>query len=288
MQKMCHPDGEIGTAKASVRLNSLMTLSTISTTSIEDVGKCLGDKPHWMQLYVVKDRDLTLSIIRKAEKAGFTGLAVTVDAPVLGNREADHKNEFHLPKGLELPNIPSISQDIGKNSKKNFSQLNHFVSTQFDQTLSWETIKWIQKQTKLKIIVKGIVTYEDAVLAAEHGVDGIWVSNHGARQLDTSVSTIQALPEVVKAVRDSKANIEVYLDGGIRRGTDVIKALALGATAVFVGRPVLWGLTCNGEQGVVDVIETLNSELSRGMALCGCTNIKSITPNLIFNQHSRL
>eukprot|EP01080_Neovahlkampfia_damariscottae_P002492 gene2492-3201_t len=286
MQKMCHHDGEIATAKATKKLNTLMTLSTMSTTSIEDVGNCLGSTPHWMQLYVCRDRNVTIDLIKKAEQTGYTALVMTVDTALLGNREADHKNGFSLPNGLELPNIPSVTESVMlKTSKKNYSQLNYFVETQIDQTLNWESVKWIKKQTKMKIILKGIITYEDAILAHEAQVDAIWVSNHGGRQLDTCVSTIQALPEVMQAMKDTNSKIEVFLDGGIRRGTDVIKALALGAKAVFVGRPVLWGLACNGENGVNDVIETLNSELYRGMALCGCTDIEGITEKLIYKKN---
>ena len=287
MQKMCHFEGEIATAKATKKLKSLMTLSTMSTSSIEEVGKCLNGTPHWMQLYVCRDRQITLDLISKAEKSGFTALVMTVDTALLGNREADHKNEFSLPKGLELPNLPKEKSDVYlETTKKNYSQLSYFVETQIDQTLNWESVKWIKKQTKMKIILKGIVTYEDAILANEAKVDAIWISNHGGRQLDTCVSTIQALPEVIQAMKDTNSKIEVYLDGGIRRGTDVIKALALGAKAVFVGRPVLWGLTCNGEIGVYNIMQTLNSELYRGMALCGCTNIESINEKLIYKKNN--
>lgn len=284
MQKMIqisNSEGEISTAKATNKMNTIMILSTSSTTSMEDVSKEMTSGLLWYQLYVTKDRILTQNMIKRAEKSGYKAICVTVDAPILGNRESDHKNQFKLPSHLNMPNVTRLD---GMEDTKTGSGLNNFFSTQFDQTLNWTDIDWIKKQTKLPIVLKGIVSYEDTVLAIQHKVDAIVVSNHGGRQLDTCISTIQALPMVIKATKDYKSNIEVYMDGGIRRGTDVIKALALGAKAVLIGRPILWGLAANGEKGVEDVLKILRKEFESALTLCGCRTLSDINSSLIYKN----
>jgi (S)-2-hydroxy-acid oxidase len=304
-----------------------MTLSSWSTTSLEDVAAAgassvpvagsagPGAAYQWFQLYVYKDRAVTLDLIRRAEKAGYAALAITVDTPILGRREADVKNKFALPPHLTMANFASIggSHSSGpQTSGASGSGLASYVAALIDQTLSWQDIAWVRRHTTMKIVVKGVLTPEDAVAAVQNGVDAVWVSNHGARQLDTTPATIEMLPSIVRAVRAASKSVgmgrgqadngsssgdsgsgssnsgsrggageevEVYLDGGILRGTDVLKALALGARAVFLGRPVLWGLAHSGEQGVATVLQLINAELVLAMKLIGSTSVGDLRPS---------
>lgn len=281
MQQMAHPDGEMATSKAASRHNTLMTLSSWSTISLEDVASAAPTGLRWFQLYVYKDRDVTLDLVRRAERAGYKALAVTVDTPILGRREADIRNRFKLPSHLTMGNFVGKDGSLSSGTKSSGSAgsgLASYVSALIDQSLTWEDIAWLKRNTTLKIVLKGIMTAEDAHIAVRYGVDGIWVSNHGARQVDTSPATIEALPEVIKAVG---GHLEVYLDGGILRGTDVFKALALGARAVFLGRPILWGLAHSGEDGVHHVLQLINEELRLAMKLCGCRSLVDIKPSYI-------
>jgi len=279
MHKMAHPDGEIATAKAAKEMGTIYTLSSLSTTSVEDVAKA-SNAPKWFQLYVLKERKVTEKLVRKVEAHGFTALCLTVDTPFLGRRENDIRNDFHLPSGLNLKilEVDGAALPTG---------LNNYVAQQLDSSLDWNDLAWLRSITKLPVIVKGIHSPEDAILAINHGASGIIVSNHGARQLDTVPATIEMLPHIVKVVA---GRIPVLLDGGIRRGTDVIKALALGAQAVFIGRPVLWGLAVSGEDGVKDVLRLLKEEFRIAMALCGCPTLSTIKRVLIFdvNKLSKL
>ncbi|CAM9814334.1 unnamed protein product [Chrysoparadoxa australica] len=285
MQQMAHPDGECATAAAAAGTNTLMTLSSWSTTPLEKVAQAGPGGMRWFQLYVYKDRKLTAQLVKRAEAAGYLALAVTVDTPVLGQREADKRNRFALPSHLTMGNFIGAGGAHAEGTKDggNDSGLAAYVAGLIDRTLSWDDIKWLRGITKLKIVVKGVLTAEDATEAIKHGVDGIWVSNHGARQLDTTPATIEALPEIVRAVG---SRCEVYLDGGICRGTDIFKALALGARAVFIGRPVLWGLAHSGEAGVRNVIEILNSELTLALQLAGCVQVSDIRRSMVCHQSS--
>lgn len=281
MQKMAHPEGECATSKAACRHKTLMTLSSWSTTALEEVASAAPGGYRWFQLYVYKDRAVTLDLIRRAEKAGYKALAVTVDTPVLGRRESDIRNRFALPAHLTMGNFAKAGgahADGTKSSGSTGSGLASYVASLIDKTLTWEDIAWLRKNTKLKIVVKGVMTVEDAITSVRHGVDGIWVSNHGARQLDTVPATIEVLPDICRAVA---GKVEVYLDGGITRGTDVLKAIALGAKAVFIGRPSLWGLAHSGEEGVHNVLKLLNDEFVLAMQLSGCVSINDIKPNLV-------
>lgn len=283
MQKMAHPDGELATARACASHNTLMTLSSWSTTSLEDVNDCAPDGLRWFQLYVYKDRKVSLDLIRRAERSGYKAIAVTVDTPILGRREPDLRNGFSLPSHLTMANFVALGGDHSSGTKKaggSGSGLASYVASLVDKQLTWEVISWLRSVTKLKIVVKGVLTAEDAATAAwKYGVDGIWVSNHGARQLDTAPATIEVLRPIAAAVEGSGS--ELYIDGGISRGTDVFKCLALGAKAVFIGRPVLWGLSVDGQEGVQHVIELLKSELALAMALSGCNRLSDINPEMI-------
>mmetsp|Transcript_16815 Transcript_16815/g.23396 ORF Transcript_16815/g.23396 Transcript_16815/m.23396 type:complete len:375 (+) Transcript_16815:73-1197(+) len=273
MHKMAHPDGELATVRACGRVGTLYTLSSLATSKIPDVAQASPQTPKLFQLYVLKSRHLTEQLVRLAEANGFQAIVLTVDTPFLGRRENDFRNQFKLPHGLVLEVYSALEgADLSEG-------LNAFFAKQLDSSVSWKDLDWLKSITKLPVLIKGILSPKDAELAVEHGVAGIIVSNHGARQLDTVPATIEILPWIVKAV---KGKIPVLLDGGIQRGTDVLKALALGAKAVFVGRPVLWGLAANGEDGVKDVLEMLNNEFKLALALSGCTQISDITEDLIW------
>lgn len=281
MQQMAHPDGELATSRAAGKSKTLMTLSSWSTVALEDVAAAAPSGLRWFQLYVYKDREITKELIKRAEKAGYKALAITVDTPILGRREPDLKNRFALPSHLTMGNFKHLSEEHSGGTKKAGTQgsgLASYVSALIDQTLTWDDIDWVRRHTKMKIVVKGIMTVEDALIAVENGVDGIWVSNHGARQLDTTPATIEVLPEIARAVA---GRAEVYLDGGVMRGTDVFKALALGARAVFLGRPVLWGLAHSGEDGVTNVLKLINDEFVLAMKLAGCIQLENIKPSFI-------
>ncbi|CAF3589676.1 unnamed protein product [Rotaria sordida] len=282
MHRLADDRGELSTARAAVRANTVMILSSLSTTRLEDVAhehqqalkECPTSKSQlWFQLYIVKDREFTKRLVHRAEKAGFRALVLTVDACRFGNREADHRNGFRLPENMQLENL--YDGDLKHAQSDHVSALNDFIARNLDASLTWSDIKWLRQITRLPIIVKGIMTSEDTQLAVEADVDGIIVSNHGARQVDTTLSTIEALPEVVAIVRgmQTKKKIDIYIDGGVRRGTDVLKAIALGADAVLIGRPVLWGLAVGGCQGVVDVFEVLKREFKLAVMLCGCASL---------------
>jgi 4-hydroxymandelate oxidase len=269
-QKLADPQGELAPARAARSGGSLLVASTLSTTPIEDVARAAGG-PFWFQLYVYRDRGLSREMVARAKAAGCTALCLTVTLPVAGNRERDVRNRFMLPPGLEMANFTGLAQ-AGFPAAEG-SGLASFVAQQFDPTLTWEAVDWLREISGLPVLVKGVVTPEDAVLAADHGAAGIIVSNHGGRQLDTAEPTIRALPRVADAVG---GRVPVLVDGGIRRGTDVVKALALGARAVLIGRPVLWGLAAEGEAGVERVLRLLTEELQRTMALTGRPSLAAI------------
>lgn len=271
--KLAHPDGELATARAAAVEGTIYVASTLATTSLEDVAEA-SSAPKWFQLYVHKDREFTRSLVERAEIAGYDALVVTVDTPVLGRRLRDERNRFELPDGLVMANlIDAVAQkpDDG-------SSLSSYVAQRHDASFTWADLAWLRSLSHLPIVLKGIVRADDAVRAADEGVAGIIVSNHGGRQLDSSPATLDALPGIAQAVGD---RAEVYLDGGIRWGSDVFTALALGARAVLVGRPVLWGLAAGGEQGVIDVLRLLSGDLSRTMALAGCRSVADIHRSMV-------
>ncbi|QBD79118.1 alpha-hydroxy-acid oxidizing protein [Ktedonosporobacter rubrisoli] len=258
---LAHAHGEVATVRAAGQSETLMIVSTTAALGIAEVAAAASG-PLWFQLYTHHSLEITGKLVRQAEELGYRAIALTVDIPRLGNRERDLYNKFVLEERTPLPNYPS--QDITALER-------HMIDT-------WETVDWLRATTKLPILLKGILTAEDALLAIEHKVAGIIVSNHGGRQLDGAIPSIEALPEVVEAV---KGRCEVYVDGGIRRGTDILKALALGARAVLIGRPIIWGLAVDGQQGVLRVLEILRNELEMAMALAGRPNLASIDPSLL-------
>lgn len=279
MQKMAHPEGELATARAVSSAGTIMTLSSWATSSVEEVAST-GPGIRFFQLYVYRDRNVVAQLVRRAERAGFKAIALTVDTPRLGRREADIKNRFVLPPHLALKNFDGL--DLGKMEKTSDSGLASYVAGQIDRSLSWKDVKWLQTITKMPILVKGILTADDTRLALQCGAAGIIVSNHGARQLDYVPATINALEEVVAA---AQGRVPVFLDGGVRRGTDVLKALALGASGVFVGRPVVFSLAVDGEAGVKRMLEMLRDELELAMALAGCTSVREITRSHVKTEY---
>lgn len=277
--RMADPEGEVSTVRAAGAAGTIMILSTLSNTPVEEVTAA-ATGPVWFQLYVYRDRKATEGLVRRAEAAGCKALVLTVDAPLLGRRERDVRNRFRLPPGLSVANmlpvgygdIPGVSADSG---------LAAYVSALLDPGISWKDVGWLRSITRLPVLVKGIVRPDDAVRAAEEGAAGIVVSNHGGRQLDTSPATVDVLPDIADALASRGHSIEVLVDGGVRRGTDVIKALALGAKAVLVGRPILWGLAAEGEAGVAYVLRLFREELDLAMALAGTPAVSDITRDLV-------
>jgi len=273
---LVHPEGEVATARGTASAGTLMVASTISTKTLEEIAESIA-APRWFQLYVYRDRRVTEQLIHRAAKAGYRALVVTVDTPVLGRREKDERNAFTLPPGMDLANLRAAKLDRLP-STEGGSAFARYAAELLDPSLTWRDLDWMKSVSPLPVLVKGIMTSEDAALAADHGADAIIVSNHGGRQLDSTMGTLDALPEVVAAVR---GRMEVYMDGGIRRGTDVLKALALGARAVLVGRPVLWGLALDGAEGVRAVLDHLRMELETAMALVGRASVAQIDASLV-------
>jgi 4-hydroxymandelate oxidase len=277
--RLATPDGEQATARAAGAAGTVMILSTLSTTPIEEVVAAASG-PVWFQLYVYRDRQATEGLVRRAEAAGCRALVLTVDAPLLGRRERDVRNRFRLPPGLAVANLlpegygelPPAAADSG---------LAAYVSSFLDPALTWRDVAWLRSITHLPVLVKGIVRPDDALRAAEAGAAGIVVSNHGGRQLDTSPATLDVLPEIADALNAHGHRIELLMDGGVRRGTDVVKALALGARAVLVGRPILWGLAADGEAGATLALRMLRDELDLAMALAGAPTVAEITRDLV-------
>jgi len=279
-QCLAHPDGEVATALAAASAGVGMVLSTMATKSIEEVATACDKFPdslRWFQLYIHKDRGLTRALVEKAYKAGYKALCLTVDAPVLGQRERDRRNEFTLPPDLHLANLATIS-GLNIPHEKGKSGLFTYFAQQLNPAVTWHDLEWLQSLSPLPLVIKGILRGDDAVRAVEYGAKAIVVSNHGGRQLDGAIASLDALAEIVAAV-DGK--VEVVLDGGIRRGTDILKALALGAKAVLIGRPILWGLAVAGQVGVSHVISLLQDELNLAMALSGCAKLQDIDPSLL-------
>ena len=259
--------GEIATARAAKAAGTLFILSSLSNTAMESVF-AEAASPRWFQLYIYKDREITRELVQRAEAAGAEAIVLTVDAPGLGTRERDARNSFSLPPGLVVANLSPLGK--GDIPEVQGSGLAAYVRANFKHDLGFDDLNWLCGSTRLPVVVKGVCRGDDARRAAEHGAKAVVVSNHGGRQLDTAPSTCEVLPHVVEAAGD---RCEIYVDGGIRRGSDVLKAIALGARAVLVGRPILWGLSVDGEKGALHVLEILRRELDEAMLLCGCTKL---------------
>jgi len=276
---MAHPEGELAVARAAGASGSIMICSTMSNRPIEEITSASNGEV-WFQLYVYKDKDATLALINRAKSAGCTAIVITVDAPFLGQRECDVRNQFQLPNHLHLSNLQALEKNTLP-SKAGHSGLADYFESMIDKSLTWRDIKWLKEQAGMPVYLKGVLHPKDAALAVEYGVDGIIVSNHGGRQLDGSIASIDALPAIAKTINKQ---IPIIMDGGIRRGSDILKALALGAQCVGIGRPVIWGLSHSGQEGVENILRILQSELSLAMALAGCASIADISHEIIADK----
>ena len=270
-QRLAHPDGELAAADGAAAARTLMVVSTQATTTLEEIAAVAPDAPRWFQLYVYRDRRIAADLVRRAETAGYRALVLTVDVPVPGDRTRDKRNRFKLPPGMELANLVSPEERVDVVD----------IARYFDPGLTLETIGWLRGRSGLPVVVKGVLRGDDAAACVDAGAAGVVVSNHGGRQLDGAVATAEVLGEVVEAVA---GRAEVYVDGGVRRGADVVKALALGARAVLVGRPFVWGLVTGGADGVRDVLDGYREELERDLALCGVPRVGDVTRDLVVQR----
>lgn len=270
--RLGHPDGEAATARGAETAGAVMVVSTLGTIRLEDVAAAAPTAPRWFQVYIHKDRELTEAMVRRAVAAGYGALMLTVDLAVLGNRRRDEIHSFTLPEGMTMANIEEGVPDVEG------SGLGAYATAAIDPNLTPDDIQWLASVSGLPVLVKGVLRADDAVMAVEAGAVGVVVSNHGGRQLDTAVATADALGAVADAVAGRAV---VLVDGGVRTGTDVVKALAMGAGAVLLGRPVLWGLATGGEAGVAAVLDGFASETARAMALCGVTAVDQIGSELL-------
>lgn len=275
-QCLADPEGELATARAAAAAGTIYVVSTLSNYSYEEIAAAAPDGLRWLQLYVFRDRSITEELVRRAERAGCRAICLTASVPVQGNRERDAHNRFGLPAGLDIGNFRGLRQ--ARMPESQGSALLAFIATEFDPTVTWDALAWLRSITALPIWVKGIMTAADARLAQEHGAAGVIVSNHGGRQLDGAQATLQVLPDVTAAVAD---RMPVLMDGGVRRGTDVVKALLLGARAVLIGRPYLWGLAADGQAGVAHVLEILRNEVDRTLALLGTPSLERLDGALL-------
>ncbi|MGH3052332.1 MAG: alpha-hydroxy acid oxidase, partial [Gaiellaceae bacterium] len=265
IHRIVHPEGELATARGAAAAGTVMCVSNIASYSPAELAAAAPKGRRWFQLYWGRDRGFTRDLLARIVEAGFEALVLTVDLPGLGRRERDLRTGFELVEDYPFPNLPG---EVGSGS------FHVNLDDVVDPTLTWADLEWLRTNCSLPLIVKGILTAEDAELACDHGAAGIVVSNHGGRQLDGVAATLDALPEAVEAVA---GRAEVLMDGGVRRGTDVVKALALGAKAVMVGRPVLWGLAVGGEAGVCRVLELLRDEMLLALVLLGCSAPDEVT-----------
>jgi 4-hydroxymandelate oxidase len=273
--RLCHEDGERAMARAARAAGTIYVMSTAATFTIEEIATEAG--PWWFQLYVYRDRSVTRELVQRAVAAGASALVMTVDVPRRGRREAEERHRFAMPEGVATAHLAAPESELRQVIKPGTAAAAE-INAVFDPALSWQDLDWLASLSPLPLLLKGILHPADARRAVEFGARGIVVSNHGGRQLDSAVATLDALPAVVDAVA---GDAEVLLDGGIRRGTDVVKALALGARAVLIGRPVLWGLAINGEAGAGHVLELLRAELARDLLLCGLVSPAEVDRSLL-------
>ena len=283
LQRLAHPEGELAVARAAAAAGTVQVLSTMSSYTLEDVAAAAAG-PKWFQLYCYRDKELTRRLVQRAQTQGYEALCLTVDVPRLGRRERDLRNRMEFPPDVVPMNLvtdvdpdrtPPESRDPQPGTPA-ASLLN--LSWEIIPSLTWADVDWLRSRTSMPVVLKGVLAAEDARIALDHGVAAIIVSNHGGRQLDGVPAAIEVLPEIVEAVR---GRVEVLVDGGVRRGADVLKALALGARAVLIGRPYVWGLAVGGEEGAARVLAMLRAEFEMAMALAGCRSTAEITRALV-------
>ena len=274
LHRLAHPDGELATARACAAAGVPVILSSLASTSVEEVCAANAGNATWMQIYIGQDRGFVAELAGRARAAGCGALVLTVDTPKWGTRERDIHNGFRVPDGISVANLVRPGGPTGHSGRGIGESLGWTIS----ENLSWKDLEWLAAQTPLPVLVKGICRDDDALKAIDHGARGIFISNHGGRQLDGAPPTAESLPEVAAAVN---GRVPILVDGGIRRGVDILWALALGADAVAIGRPILWGLGAGGEAGVRRVLEILRGEFDLAMALAGCTGPREATRDLV-------
>lgn len=279
--RLAHPEGEVATARGAGAAKATLVVSTMATTSIEDISKA-ATQPLWFQLYVQRDRGFTKELVQRAEAAGVQALCLTVDTPITGQRNREMRAQFELPTSMERPNLRGLELNgvaVATNPTGHLATNGSIYTVMTDPSMSWKDIDWLLSFAKAPLITKGVLNPDDADRAVKAGVKGIMVSNHGARNLDTAPATIEALPYVTDRVA---GRVPVIVDGGIRRGTDVLKAIANGANAVMIGRPYLYGLSVAGDAGVARVMNILQREFEMAMALTGRPTIASIDRSVLW------
>ena len=272
IQRLATPDGELATARAARRAGTVLCLSSLSNTPLDEVARAGDGAPQWMQIYILKDRGRTLDIVEQVKAAGYKALVLTVDAPVSGLRTSELRGGVSLPTDLELPNLADHSNNHARD--EGFMAV---VSREFDPSITFDDVAWLAESSGLPVLAKGVARADDALACIDSGAAGVIVSNHGGRQLDDAPPTAEVLPEIADALGGA---YEVLVDGGVRRPADVVKAISLGARAVLLGRPILWALGAGGEDGVVDLLEWFTMELRRSMALVGADSIEAIDGSL--------
>ncbi|XP_077491623.1 uncharacterized protein LOC144102184 [Amblyomma americanum] len=280
MHALAHPHGETGTALAAQEAETVMILSSFSTTKLEDVRMRAPRCLLWFQTYMFRDRALTEWLVKRASRVGYSAIVLTADSPVVGHKLEPVRNRVVSPPNTTFANLkgwPQASSSKSNSESTHDKQADEFLS----RSVSWDDISWLKRISGLPIVVKGVLTREAAISAYHHGADAIIVSNHGGRQLDGSPASIEALPEIASAVG---GRLEIYLDSGVRSGADVAKALSLGARAVFVGRPIVWGLAYDGKEGVDRILEILRSEFQRTLQLLGCRNSSNLNSGFVTHQ----
>jgi 4-hydroxymandelate oxidase len=288
LHRLAHPEGERATARAAAAAGTILCVSTIASVPMEEVAAAAPGAPRWFQVYVHRDRGLTEDMVRRAEACGFGALVLTVDTPALGRRERDVRAAFDLPAGVTLANLEvsaasraAVGAGVTTSAGDPHAEFEGFARhahDHLDPTITWDAIGWLASLSKLPVLVKGVLHPLDGRLAVEHGVAGVIVSNHGGRQLDGVPASLDALPAVAEAVA---GRVPVLMDGGVRRGTDVLKALALGASAVLIGRPVLWGLAAAGEEGVRHVLQMIRDEVELALTLSGRPRVADVDRTLL-------
>ncbi len=275
--KLMHPEGEVATARAARRAGLVLVSSMTASCTVEETA-AVGT-PFWFQVLFLRERAMTLAVLRRAEAAGAKAIVITLDMPVVGRRETDERNQFAMPPGITFANF-----NVQQAATAGGSGFRAHGDSVLFAGATWDDLRWLCENAKVPVIAKGILAPEDAVLAIEHGAKAIIVSNHGGRQLDGAVGSLDALPAVVERVA---GRAEVLMDGGIRRGTDVLKALSLGARAVLLGRPYLWGLAVGGEDGAFRVLDLLRKELEDAATLCGVRDVGEVSRELVVRAPSR-
>jgi 4-hydroxymandelate oxidase len=279
--KLAHPQGELATVRGAGAAGATMVISTVATTSVEDIARA-AKSPLWFQLYIQRDRGFTRELVQRAEAAGCRALCLTVDTPVVGARNREERVGFTLPAGMDLPNLRGLKLDgvdISTSGAGHSTRGGSIYSAITDPSLSWKDLDWLLSFAKVPVLTKGVLNPDDADRAVKAGVRGIMVSNHGARNLDTVPATVHALPLIAEKVA---GRVPVIVDGGVRRGTDVLKAIALGASTIMIGRPFLYALSVAGDAGVAKVLDILQRELQMAMALTGRPTIASIDRTVLW------